>query len=180
MIITTMQILNFPERRQTYNYDCGASAIQSVLNYYWIDVREDIIIKIANTTKDGTSIHGIEKIANKYWLKTDVQKMTISKIKKYIDQKIPVIVVLQARTEKKHIDRKNDWDDWHYVIAIWYDHEKIYFEDPSSIYRTYLINQEFRDRRHDVDIDWKKYLHYWIVVYGKTPKYNLKTNIHMD
>jgi hypothetical protein len=37
--------------------------------------------------------------------------MTISKIKKYIDQKIPVIVVLQARTEKKHIDRKNDWDD---------------------------------------------------------------------
>lgn len=175
-----MKILNFPERRQTYNYDCGASAIQSVLNYYWIDIREDIVMKLAWTNKEWTSIWWIEKVIYKYWLKNNTEHMTISKIKKYIDQNIPVIVILQARTDKKHVDWKNDWVDWHYVIVIWYDKEKLYFEDPSSIYRTYLLNQEFKDRRHDVDINDKQYIHYGVAIYGKKPQYSLKTKIHMD
>lgn len=175
-----MKILNFPERRQTYNYDCWACALQSVLNYYWIDVREDIIMKLANTTKDGTPIWWIERTSHKYWLQTTIEHMTISKIKKYVDQNIPVIVVLQARSDKKHIDWENDWVDWHYVVAIWYDKDKLYFEDPSSIYRTYLLNQEFKNRRHDVDINNKEYIHYGIVIYGKKPKYSLKSRIHMD
>lgn len=175
-----MKILNFPERRQTYNYDCWANAAQWILNYYWIDIRENIIMKIAGTNKDWTSISWIEKVAHKYWLKTITEPMTITKIKKYIDKKIPVIVALQARTEKKHINRKTDWVDWHYVAVIWYDKEKLYFEDPSSIYRTYLLNKEFKDRRHDLDIDWKEYYHYGIAIYGKKPKYSLNKKIHMD
>ncbi|MFZ2150899.1 MAG: cysteine peptidase family C39 domain-containing protein [Candidatus Absconditicoccaceae bacterium] len=175
-----MKILNFPERRQTYNYDCGACALQSVLNYYGIDVREDIIMKLANTTKDGTPIGGIERTSHKYGLQTTIEHMTISKIKKYVDQNIPVIVVLQARSDKKHIDWENDWVDGHYVVAIGYDKDKLYFEDPSSIYRTYLLNQEFKNRRHDVDINNKEYIHYGIVIYGKKPKYSLKSRIHMD
>jgi len=40
-----MKILDFPELRQTFNYDCGAKALQSVLAYYGIDIREEEIIK---------------------------------------------------------------------------------------------------------------------------------------
>lgn len=175
-----MKLLNFPERRQTYNYDCWASAIQSILNYYGIDVRENIIMKTAGTNKDWTSIAGIEKVAHKHGLTTKTEHMTIAKIKKYLDQKIPVIVVLQAWTEKKHKDRKSDRVDGHYVVVIWYDQDKLYFEDPSSIFRTYLLFKEFKDRWHDRDDDGKAYYHYGIAVYGKKPEYNLKKTIHMD
>ena len=175
-----MKILNFPERRQTYNYDCWASCAQSVLNYYWIDIREDTIMKIAWTNKEWTSIWWIEMVVHKYKLKNKTEHMTISKIKKYIDRQIPVIIILQARTDTKHVDWKSNRVDGHYVVAIGYDKTKIYFEDPSSIYRTYLLNNEFKERRHDVDIDWREYYHYGIAVYGKKPKYSTHTKIHMD
>lgn len=175
-----MKFLNFPEERQTYNYDCWAKATQSVLNYYGIDIRENIVMKLAGTSKNGTPINWIKKVLNKYWLKTVVEQMNITKIKGYINKRIPVIVVLQARTEKKHVNRETDWLDWHYVVVIWYDKTKLYFEDPASIYRTYLLNQEFKNRRHDTDSHWKKYYHYWIAAYGKKPKYNLNKKVHMD
>jgi uncharacterized protein YvpB len=92
-------------------------------------------------------------VVHKYKLKNKTEHMTISKIKKYIDRQIPVIIILQARTDTKHVDWKSNRVDGHYVVAIGYDKTKIYFEDPSSIYRTYLLNNEFKERRHDVDID---------------------------
>ena len=175
-----MKFLNFPEERQTYDYDCWAKATQYVLNYYGIDVRENLVMKIAKTTKEGTSIWGIERVVNKYWLTAMTEKMTIAKIEHYIDKKIPVIVVLQARTDKKHNDRKKDWIDGHYVVAIGYDKTKMYFEDPASIFRTYLFFKEFTERRHDRDVDGKEYYHYGIAIYGKKPQYNLIKKIHMD
>ena len=56
-----MKILMFPELRQAYEYDCGANATQSVLDYYGIDKKESEIIKIAETTRAGTSIKGVIK-----------------------------------------------------------------------------------------------------------------------
>jgi predicted double-glycine peptidase len=35
-----MKILKIPELRQAYVYDCGANAVQSVLEYYGIDIKE--------------------------------------------------------------------------------------------------------------------------------------------
>jgi len=175
-----MKFLIFPEERQTYNYDCWAKATQSILNYYGIDVRENIVMKTTKTTKDGTFMLGIEKVIHDNWLKTTTEKMTVSKIKKYIDKKIPVIVVLQARTDKIHVNRKEDRVDGHYVVAIWYDKTKIYFEDPASIFRTYLFFKEFKERRHDRDSNGKEYYHYGIAVYGKKPAYNLVKKVHME
>jgi len=79
-----MKTINLPQLRQTYGYDCGAKALQSVLVYYGIEVREDHIIKSAGTSKEGTSIHGIIKVANKHGLQTDSKQMTIKDIKEYI------------------------------------------------------------------------------------------------
>lgn len=175
-----MKLLKFPERRQTYTYDCWASAVQAVLHYYGIDIREDIVMKIAWTDKEWTSLWWIEKVIHTYWLETDIGGMTITKIKKYIDKDIPVIVALQARTQKKHVDWENNWSDWHYVVIIWYDKNKVYFEDPSSIFRTYLSLKEFKERWHDIDINKKKYINYWLAIYGKKPTYDVNTYIHMD
>ena len=175
-----MKTITLPQLRQTYGYDCGAKALQSILVYYGIEVREDHIIKSAGTSKDGTSIQGIIKVATKYGLKTDSRQMTINDIKEYIKKNIPVILVLQAWTEKKKVDWEKDWIDGHYVVVIGYTKDKILFEDPSSFKRTYLKYDELQKRWHDVDKDGKKYIHHGIAIFGKKPQFKGDEVVHMD
>jgi ABC-type bacteriocin/lantibiotic exporter with double-glycine peptidase domain len=56
------KILDFPTLRQMDEYDCGASAMQSVLDYYGIDVGENNIIRLAKNKKSGTSTAGLKKL----------------------------------------------------------------------------------------------------------------------
>ena len=175
-----MKILNFPELRQTYNYDCGAKAAEAVLAYYNTDIREGEIMKLAGTTRAGTPIKGIVKVMHKHGLKCKVSKMTIDQVKKHIEMNRPVILVLQAWTNKEKVNWEKDWIDGHYVVAIGYDRKRIYFEDPSSVLRTYLSYKELTKRWHDVDTDGKRYINFGIVAYGKDHNYTLEKSLHMD
>lgn len=175
-----MKILALPKLRQTFNYDCGAKAIESVLAYYRIEVREDKIIKLAATTKEGTKIKNIEKVICKYGLKIKSGRMNIEDLIIYIDKKIPVIIALQAWTNKKQVIWKTNWSDGHYVVVVGYSKDRIIFADSASYNYSYLTFRELANRWHDVDIDGKKYLNFGMAVYGKKPKYNEDKLIHMD
>jgi uncharacterized protein len=176
-----MQILNFPKLRQTFGHDCGSTAAQSVLAFYGIDVRGDKIMKMAKTTtKFGTPVKGILKVLRKYDLKCTAEHMNISQVKKFLDKQIPVIILIQAWSIKKDVDWENNWDDGHFVVAIGYSKNKIYFEDPSSIKRTYLTFNELKKRWHDIDSTTGKiYFNLGIAVYGKKPLYNSSRPIPM-
>jgi len=174
-----MQIKNFPNLRQGFDYDCGATALQSVLFYYGINERLDKIMKLVKTQETGTNILNIKKIAEKYGLKTNLGKMTIDEVKSFVDKKIPVILLVQAWTNEKNVDWENDWDDGHYVIAIGYNKSKMYFEDPSSISKTFLTYEEFKKRWHDAIVN-KKYINYGLAIFGKKPADNHQKVIHMD
>ena len=175
-----MKMLNFPKLRQVFDHDCGSTATQSILVYYGIDVRGDRVMKIAKTTNSGTPIKGILKVLRKYGLKCTAQYMTVSEVKKYLDKDIPVILLIQAWADKENVDWENNWDDGHYVVAIGYSKNKMYFEDPSSIRRTYLTFRELKKRWHDIESKTGK-MHYnlGIAVYGKKPLYNSSKPIHM-
>ena len=161
---------DFPELRQTYSYDCGAKALQSVFAYYGIeDAREDQIMSISKTTETGTDPKSMVRTIEHYGLQHEAREMTADEIKEFINRGIPVIVPLQAWTETLNVDWKNDWEDGHYVVAIGYDDEKMLFEDPSSFQRTFLSYQELKERWHDVDVHGNKYLNFGIAVYGKEP-----------
>jgi len=175
-----MKTITLPKFRQTFEYDCGAKALQSVLVYYGIEIKEHQLIKDLKTTKEGTQIKNIIRVSKKYDLKTESKKMTIKDLKKYIKKKIPVIIVLQAWTKKKNVDWENNWHDGHYVVAIGYTRNKIIFEDPSAFERTYLKHDELEKRWHDIDENSKKYFHHGIAVSGKIPKFKSKKIIHMD
>lgn len=175
-----MKILVLPKLRQTYAYDCGAKATQSVLAYYGFDVREDEIMKAGSVTKDGIQIKKIKEIIRRYGLKIKSGRMDIQDLKKFIDQKIPVIIVLQAWTSKKKIDWKNNWSDGHYVVVVGYTKDKIIFADSSAFNYTYLTNNELIDRWHDIDIVGKKYLNFGMAVFGKKIKFNEHDLVHMD
>ncbi len=169
-----MKILPFPDLRQTYDYDCGAKAIQGVLMYYGIDVREDEILETSKTDKRGTSVKGIEQTITKFGLKFDRGKMTVGDVKSYIDKECPVILLVQAWSDDRNVDWENDWKDGHYVVAIGYDDTRLLFEDPSSIYRTYLTFNDLGKRWHDIGLNGIKYINFGIAVYGKEPSFSAK------
>jgi len=160
-----MKILDFPNARQTYNYDCGAKAMHAVLSYYGINTNESKILQIAKTTPQyGTPLQGMVKVAEHFKLKAKVEMLSIPKLKNYIQKRIPVILLLQAWSSKVK-DWKRDWKDGHYVVAIGYDRERIYFEDPSSVLRTYISYQGLEERWHDQSRG-KKYFNLGIIVSG--------------
>lgn len=175
-----MKLLNFPKLRQVFDHDCGSTATQSVLTYYGIDVRGDKIMKLAKTNNNGTPIKGILKVLRKYNLKCIAQHMSISDVKKYLDRNIPVMLLIQAWSDKKNTDWENNWDDGHYVVAIGYSKNRMYFEDPSSIKRTYLTFNELKKRWHDIESSTgKTHFNLGIAVYGKRPLYNSSRPIPM-
>jgi predicted double-glycine peptidase len=176
-----VKIIDFPEFRQTFEYDCGANALQSVLAFYGINVREEVLIKQVGTTEKGSTIEGIEKVAAKYGLEVRVCQMTIEDLKKYINKRIPVILLLQAWSGAESNDYKSDWKDGHFVVAIGYDENRFYFEDPYYFLRTYLTLSELEERWHDQSLDEKERLiNMGIIISGKKGKYDIEKAVHMD
>jgi len=186
--ITPKVILDFPELRQIFNYDCGVTALQQVLIYYGIEKREDELIKLLDTKKTtiiehGTKLSKMLEVFKYFALDVEVLKNSnIKEIKKFIDNDIPPIILMQAWRDFSvdNLDWKTDYKDGHYVVAIGYNDNCIFFEDPASVTRTYLSYDEFENRWHDVDDNNKtKNNHVAIIVKGEK-KYNSKLIVHMD
>lgn len=166
-------MINIPYGIQTFDYDCGAKALQLVMAYYGIEKREDDLIKDLKSDKDGTPIENMIDVAQKNGFKVVARSgVSLETLKQYIDNGIPVIVLLQAWAERYMTleDWENDWDDGHYAIVIGRQDNIIIFEDPSSFRRTWLKEEEFLARWHDVNPRTKEeFDHFAMVLLGKEP-----------
>lgn len=180
MTIADHIIDDYPDVRQAYTYDCGASAVQSVLAYYGNNVREDVIMQALGTTpEDGTNTADIVRFLKEEKFDIKSGTMTLDTLKTFIDMDYPVILAIQAYRDDECINYRNDYEDGHYVVAVGYDDDQVFFEDPSSFNKTYLTYQELEDRWHDAD-GMKKYEHFGIVVVGKRDKMNSRKIEHLD
>lgn len=174
-----MKILEFPQLRQTFEWDCGAKALQSVLVYYGIEIREELLIQYAETnSEEGTSRANMIRVLEKYALHTEAKSMTIEDLRTYIDAETPILILIQAWSEK-NIDYTTDFHDGHWAVAIGYDKNTIIFEDPYSFQKVFLSNTELENRWHSEE-DGEKVFHYGIAVFGKDPSYDSSKIIHMD
>jgi len=174
-------VLNLNAERQTFDYDCGAKALQTCFAWHGEDVREDRLMKELKTTrKDGTLFEEIVRVSIKHGYQVVSGQMKLDSIKKYIDKGIPVLVMVQAWRDKKDNRLRNwleDWKDGHWVIVIGYTKDKIVFDDPASIKRTWMKEKEFLARWHDVEGKCR-YENCGIVLLGKAkPKTEAE---HMD
>jgi hypothetical protein len=68
----------------------------------------------------------------------------------------------------------------HNCVAIGYNDTCLFFEDPSSIVRTYLTFEEFEKRWHDMDDDNKTKINHAAVVITGEIKFKSDEIIHMD
>jgi len=146
----SIQVLKIPVIRQTFEYSCGAKVVQGILNYFNIDVREDILIEKCKTDKDlGTNIENIVSVIKEYGIQCFSKETNIEEIKKNIDKNLPVIVNFQAWGNLN--DYELNWENGHYSIIIGYDKKNFYFRDPASYNTCYLSFVEFLKRWHDKD-----------------------------
>ena len=175
-----MHLLDFPELQQAYEYDCGASALRSVLEYYGIEFLEGELIRALGTSKKtGTSIERILKVIKKHALKCDSRPMSPSELRDYIAKGIPVILLLQAWSDRKGADYSTDQRDGHYAVAIGYDGSHIVFEDPYANVRTKLTDEELVERWHGQDKK-QPIQNHGIAVYGKKSVFKQHRIIKME
>lgn len=177
-----MVIIDMPGGIQTFDFDCGAKALQLVMSYYGVEIREDKLIKELKTDKNGTSVKNMTAVAERHGFQVVAEcGVSLEKVKQYVDQKRPVIVLIQAWADRYMTleDWRDDDDDGHYAIVMGYEGNIIVFEDPSSVRRTWLTAEEFVFRWHDVDPRTQERLdHFAMVLLGKPP--GSKKPEHMD
>ena len=182
---TPIKMLNFPLIRQIHDYDCGVSSLQSVLVYYGLEKKEDELIELLKPRhteifNNGTKFSDIKKVSEKLGFKCEIHEdFTIDEIINCIDNKIPVIVLIQAYQDKS-IKFDSDFNDGHYIVAVGYNESKLFFEDPSSFNRAFLTKKEFLNRWHGRNDENKiGVIHEAIIIYG-TPKFDINKITHID
>lgn len=175
-------MINLHVGRQTFDFDCGAKALQIVMAYYGVDIREDELIKELGTGKDGTLVDKMISVAESKGFRVEArQHWSIRDVKRYIDEGHPVIVLLQAWADRYMTlkDWRNDYEDGHYAVLIGYGKGVLLFEDPASFRRTWLREYEFLARWHDLDSNRnQKFEQFGMVLLGKEPV--KQTAKHMD
>jgi ABC-type bacteriocin/lantibiotic exporter with double-glycine peptidase domain len=156
--------IDLPSVKQTKSYSCGAGVFRSIAKHYGIEICEKDLIKLLKTSyEEGTDPTDLKKIVQTIGLNIkEHHNMSIGLLKKYLNEKKPVICAIQAYGKPK--DYKKD-KNGHYVIAIGYDKNYIYFEDPVlKGRRGHLKNDEFLKRWHDYD-EGRKFKCYGLVVW---------------
>ena len=160
-----MALLTVPLCRQATSYTCGPAALQSILGYYNEEYQEDYLAYHLHTKVCvGTDFRDILSFCHHISFKASFEEFgTISILKKYIDQSIPVLILLQAWSAVRR-DYTTSWGDGHYVVACGYDEHNILFMDPSTLgHYTYIPNQEFLNRWHLED-SYGVYDHAYMII----------------
>jgi len=153
-VSTVKNLIRVPLARQNANYTCGVAALQSILGYYNIDKRLDVLsAEVKPDQENGTNYLTMASFAKSLGFDVSTRtNMTLDELKRHVDQKKPILLAIQAWADSKSSYSSNQNEDGHYVVAIGYDDKNFYFMDPSTLgHYTYIPTEEFVSRWHDFD-----------------------------
>jgi predicted double-glycine peptidase len=163
-------LISVPLAYQCFDYTCGVGALQSVLYYYGKELRHEVLAKALQPDEvNGTRYKRMLEFSRSLGFRVDVlTQMTLCDLKKFIDGRKPVIVLIQAWPDSP-VKWAETWTEGHYSVAVGYDEENLYFMDPSTLgHYTFIPAQEFLDRWHDTDGD-EKLTHFGMVITKEGP-----------
>lgn len=166
------QLLRLPLYRQSTNYTSGVACVQSILRYgkYEFDIRENNLANaLGATEEDGVRWEKIVGYLNavRYndtdmqWFRAEKREsMTVEGLIAELDQGHPVILAIQAWNWNEdeeytwELDYSNQWECGHWVVAVGYDKNNLFFMDPSTAGNyTYIPKDKLVNRWHDYDVD---------------------------
>lgn len=192
------RLIPIPLIRQGRDNTCGVACVQALLRYagYAFDVREGILDRLLDVPESGASMKAMVAFMNHVRRPSESGKdgggvlfatlrenLTLADLIQAVDSGTPVICLIQAwRTNEAgdyEIDHKysGKWDSGHYVVAVGYDGERVYFMDPSTAGNyTYIPRNELDARWHglgDITPDGVEFFeHAGIVVRIDNPQYS--------
>lgn len=169
-------LLDFPAVRQSTDFSCGAAALQGILAYFGVDTDErELSQHLSTNSKLGTEEENIVNFARKLGFKVTITSMFIKNVVDSIKKKIPVILLLQAWS-KEPVNYFNSTQDGHFVVAIGYGKNGLFFQDPFLFQRGYLDFDELNKRWHSKN--GTKFL--GIVIHGKPIQFDSSIAEHID
>lgn len=146
--------IDLPSTAQVTGHTCGASALLSICSHFGVgpederDVASDMAL-----TRAGADPSHIVRAATKYGLGSEVVRgMTDEALARRLDRGHPVMLTLQAWAGPRPRSYARRWDAGHWVVAIGYDADVFYFEDP-VLHRTrgFIAREELDQRWHDIE-----------------------------
>lgn len=157
------KISGFPTTRQKTEYTCGPASLKAVFHYFGIETTEEVLAASLKTTPaEGTAWSDMVRVSQENGFRIIHDgKLTIAKMKKFLDKKLPVIVGFQACMGRNH-DYSNEWDAGHYAVVIGYNKKGFVFEDPYIDMRICLSYKQFVSRWR-LDVTQKK-INYGLVI----------------
>lgn len=154
-----------PSVQMKTTYSCGAAALQSIMAYYGIgpDDQGEYICQLSTSPYTGTAPRRIARLAREHGLSARIHyHMTLQTLKWNVARRRPVICAIQAwGTPDKYPEQYAG----HYVVAVGFDKETIYFRDPAieGLYG-YMECDEFEERWHDFCASTQKACHHLGIV----------------
>ncbi len=146
--------IDLPNVVQLSDHTCGPAALLAICAYYGVGPDdEDAIAADMKATADGTDPYQIVDAAQRYGLRVkEYRVMSNKRLRRCLDKRRPVVLMLQAWGDPPPASYEADWDDGHWVVAIGYDDDGVYCEDPSlPAARGFVTWDELRKRWHDVE-----------------------------
>ena len=118
--------------RQTTEYSCGASALQSVLAWWGKDVDERELMTLMGTSEEeGTYPERIAQAARALGFDAEVkQNLTLDEVQTITAGGDPMIALAQVWRGTKSGKLGEDWDAGHYMSVLGVDADNVYFQDP--------------------------------------------------
>jgi predicted double-glycine peptidase len=118
--------------RQTTEYSCGASALQSVLAYWGKEVDERELMRLMGTTEEeGTYPERIAAAARALGFEAEVrQGLTLDEVQRITAEGDPMIALGQVWRGEKSGELGEDWEAGHYFSVLGVDAENVYTQDP--------------------------------------------------
>jgi len=154
-----------PDIRQQRNHTCGPAVLTSIFNYWGVKAGElELAAELNSDPIGGTSPDNLHKAAKSRGFNTIWHEgMTNDELASYLRSGRPVIITVQAWATTQ---AELEGDSGHYVIAIDYDEENVYFEDPAlDDCRGYIPWDELDSRWHDRDKTGKTYNRFGLVMW---------------
>jgi len=149
-LLISGKFIKVPLTYQATSFSCGAAALQSVLYYYGLAVRERKMAERLHTNPEiGTEYKNIIKVARSFGFSAEVIFNTsLQRLEEIIDRQRPVIVLMQAWAAQP-VSYQGHWGDEHYAVVIGYDRDNFYFMDPYTLGNyTYIPREQFLLRWH--------------------------------
>ncbi|MDR1515986.1 MAG: C39 family peptidase [Synergistaceae bacterium] len=175
------KFISLPLVGQATFYTCGVAVLQSILFYNGIECRQDVLeLAVGSSPTSGTGIKAMCQFLNDKGIKSELREnLTLRDVKESIDRRRVVVCLMQAWNDEPGHDYTDSWGDGHYVTAVGYDNERVYFMDPYNIANyAYVGSRDFLSRWHGIN-QGVKYINAGIIVTNPNPVYKPGVFTHM-